>query len=87
VKIYWIVLKGEHQAGLGFGITARDRDDAMSLLKEAVKVVSGPPATAEMIESWKEVGGVEDLDQNHVVPNMGSLLRRGVWFPNIPSLQ
>jgi hypothetical protein len=87
MKVYWIVLKGENQAGPGFGITARDWDDAMSLLAEAARAVFAQPANEEMIESWREVRSVDDLDQNHVVPNMGSLLRRGVWFPNVPAIQ
>ena len=27
------------------------------------------------------VASVDELDPNHVVPNMGNILKRGVWFP------
>jgi hypothetical protein len=87
MKVYWIVLRDENRAGPGFGITARDWNDAISLLAEATKVVFAAPADEEAIESWREVRSVDELDQNHVVPNMGSVLGRGVWFPNIPSIQ
>ncbi|MGT2501894.1 hypothetical protein ACVOMS_15690 [Bradyrhizobium guangxiense] len=40
-----------------------------------------------MIESWLDVQSIDELDQNHVVPNMGMMLRRGVWFPNLPYIQ
>jgi hypothetical protein len=40
-----------------------------------------------MIESWREVKDVAELEQNHVRPNMGMMLRRGVWFPTMPEIQ
>ena len=86
MKVYWLVLRDDRCAGLGFGITARDWEDAVSLLK-AAKVSLGGPADEVMIESWKEVRNVSELEQDHVVPNMGMMLRRGVWYPNLPDIQ
>jgi hypothetical protein len=84
MRTLWLQLRG---VPLGFGITARDWQDAMCLLTEARQVLSGSPVEESMIESWLDVQSIDELDQNHVVPNMGMMLRRGVWFPNLPYIQ
>jgi hypothetical protein len=87
LKIYWVNLRGKLPGlGLGVGITARDWDDAVLLLSEGGKVLCGEPIDASMIESWREVKDVAELEQKHVRPNMGEILRRGIWFPNVPYL-
>lgn len=68
---YWITISGD----LGVGITARSETDALQLFALAFP--------------FKQIGGIEiikdmnDLDQNHVIPNLGGAnwLRRGIWFP------
>jgi hypothetical protein len=89
MTVYWLKLRDRR--GHGVGITARDRDDAVMLLVSATSALMGEPADASMIEAtietWREIDSVDELDQNHVVPNMGTLLRRGVWFPNMPEIQ
>jgi hypothetical protein len=59
----------------------------MLLLAKASKTFLATPADAGMIETWKEIGSIDELDQDHVIPNMGQLLCRGVWFPNLPHIQ
>ena len=61
---------------LGCGITAVDRHDAENLLRQEVFRGELPPV-AEVIEDVD----VRDLDQGHVIPNMGDPSTRGVWFP------
>lgn len=34
----------------------------------------------EVIECIEDVN-VNDLDQSHVLPNMGNIVERGIWFP------
>ncbi|MEM1055550.1 MAG: hypothetical protein AAGI52_08475 [Bacteroidota bacterium] len=51
-------------------------DDAFTLLAEAGLEVDRSSA------SIHEGIGVQDLDENHVVPNMGVIVRRGIWYPN-----
>jgi hypothetical protein len=87
MKVYWLVLRSEYRGGLGFGITARDWDDAMLLLAEAGRVCLAAPVDATMIKASKEITSIDELDQGHVVSNMGSMLCRGVWFPNLPNIQ
>ncbi|MBR1088232.1 hypothetical protein JQ621_12230 [Bradyrhizobium manausense] len=84
MKVLWLQLR---DVPLGFGITARDWQDAMHLLAEARRVLTGQPDEESIVDSSTEVRSIDDLDQNHVAPNIGVMLRRGVWFPNLPDIQ
>ncbi len=68
---YWITISGH----LGVGVTARSEGDALQLFALAF-----PSKKAVSIEIIKNMN---DLDQNHVIPNLGGAnwLRRGIWFP------
>ena len=87
MKVYWFEM-GESfgPSPAWFGITAKDFDDALLLLAKVVRDLYHIEFSAEMIESWKEVRDASELEQKHVVPNMGLILRRGVWFPNVPDI-
>lgn len=67
---YWITTSGQ----LGVGVTARSEADALELFSLAFGI-------AEKIISIEIIKDMNDLDQNHVVPNMASWFRRGIWFP------
>jgi hypothetical protein len=84
MRVLWLQLRNTPG---GFGITARDWQDAMYLLAEARRVLSARPVEESMIESSTDVRSIDELDQNHVVPNMGMMLHRGVWFPNLPDIR
>lgn len=62
---------------VGCGVTAHDYDDALSLLRTTVFVAKIMPAVLEVVEDVI----VSELDQKHVIPNMGVVAIRGVWFP------
>ena len=62
---------------LGCGVTAYSREDAITLLRERVFGANGPPPLIEAIENVT----IAALDVNHVLPNLGNLECRGVWFP------
>ncbi|WP_066822401.1 hypothetical protein [Sphingomonas mali] len=72
MKPYWITTN--QPMTLGYGITAHSAEDAETLLR---LVVPAEYAINDII--W--VRDVRSLDQGHVVPNMGNLLKRGIWFP------
>jgi len=61
---------------LGIGVTAYSLSEARQLAEEVAKEMG-----------WAEPGSVledvdvRDLDQGHVIPNMGPPNLRGVWFP------
>lgn len=75
MKPYWISFRDAPPTWLrlGMGVTAQDDDDARSLAARAVPGVD--------IAAIRVVIDVDELEQNHVVPNMGNILMRGIWFP------
>ena len=62
---------------LGCGITAYSYEDAVLLLRERVFPGEGAPRVAACIEDVD----VSTLDTKHVLPNLGAVEMRGVWFP------
>jgi hypothetical protein len=62
---------------LGCGVTAFSREDALALLRERVFGANGVPPVVEVIDDITRTA----LDQKHVVPNLGKVEERGVWFP------
>jgi hypothetical protein len=62
---------------LGCGITADNLADALDILRN--NVFSG--FETPKIKNVKEDIEMRSLDQGHVIPNMGVVTRRGVWFP------
>ena len=73
LRRFWFTVPG----ALGIGVTAHSRSEAEGLAREAAARLGSsfePSAVTEDVD-------VRDLDQNHVVPNMGPPNLRGVWFP------
>ena len=62
---------------LGCGVTAYDGEDAIRLLQEFVFGPNGPPPIVKRVEDVE----LSTLDPNHVLPNLGDVNRRGIWFP------
>jgi len=62
---------------LGCGISAYNYDDALGIVKRLVFEGKSLPPLARKV---KDVD-ISILDKNHVLPNMGDVLQRGVWFP------
>jgi len=61
----------------GCGLSAYDCNDAVQLLKERVFKSTGFLIIEKMIEDVD----VSTLDRGHVLPNMGNVTVRGIWFP------
>ncbi|MGD9814272.1 MAG: hypothetical protein AB7Q23_00965 [Hyphomonadaceae bacterium] len=81
LRRFWIRLAGgEIPVGfrMGCGITAFTRDDALGLLLTVWPALEGDPVIVDVTEDVD----LTTLDQNHVLPNVGDVTRRGVWFPN-----
>ena len=88
LKRYWVVFafsskdsEFESYIGLGYGcgVTAYDWDDAVKLMKEKLFFNDPIPEIKEVTENVD----VSTLDANHVLPNIGIPIDRGVWFPNV----
>jgi hypothetical protein len=59
-----------------YGVTAHSYEDATQLLRAA-----GYPLEPGVAVAVREEVTIDQLDQRHVVPNMGPMQVRGVWFP------
>jgi hypothetical protein len=73
LRRFWFSVPGSP----GIGVTAYSRNDAESLAREAAVRLGRPFEPSSVTEDID----IRDLDQNHVVPNMGPPNFRGVWFP------
>ena len=73
LRRYWFKTK-EH---VGFGVTAYSVDDAKRLIEDAARRLGSDYEILRIVEDVD----VRDLDQGHVVPNMGPPNFRGVWYP------
>lgn len=60
----------------GCGVTALSVEDALSLLKEHL-FPYGLPKIGKLVEDVD----ISTIDHHHVVPNMGNVLVRGIWYP------
>lgn len=60
---------------LGCGVTAYSFDDACHILNDHISYGD------LKIKSVTEDADVNNLDKNHVLPNIGLVTIRGVWFP------
>jgi hypothetical protein len=78
LRRYWVRLRPtDDQFNREFGVSAFSEDDALAILAH---VVFGGRAMPDVLEVRANVN-VGDLDQGHVVPNMGPPNWRGVWYP------
>ncbi len=75
---YWIVSPLPH-APLGFGVTAWSPTDALEIIC-AFDYGRFLPDDLNTIRVTANVG-IADLDQRHVVPHMGPIVNRGMWYP------
>ncbi len=73
---YWITFPGHPRAPLGIGVTAFSVADAFAIMEER-----GYTFHREAPASVLEDVAVAQLDQAHVVRNMGPIVLRGVWYP------
>jgi hypothetical protein len=75
LRRFWFPIPGH----MGIGVTAYTRAEAEGIAREAA---------ASLHWDFHADGCVEDvdvrtLDQKHVIPNMGVVVRQGVWYPNL----
>jgi hypothetical protein len=75
---FWIVTPYSH-APLGFGVTS-------FTLEEAIKTIIAEGYGDYLPDDLGQLQVIEnvtinDLDQWHVVPNMGPMVMRGLWYP------
>ena len=76
LRRYWF----KTRENTGIGVTGYTVDDARNLIDDASLAWD-----YEVLEVVEDVD-IRDLDQGHVVPNIGPVNFRGVWYPNLTSL-
>ena len=80
---YWIEFKYDKPSDLpygfcnGCGITAFDFNDALKIIQEKIFKNASIPELKAKTENID----IRTLDAGHVLPNMLSPDKRGVWFP------
>ena len=62
--------------GPGYGVTASSQSDAENILKSL-----GYPLPSERIIGVTPGVNLSSLDKDEVLPNVGPLAVRGVWYP------
>jgi hypothetical protein len=80
MKRYWFKfekLPKPSAINLGCGVTAHTYDDAIALLRERIFGPNGPPPIEQCVEDID----ISTLDSKHVLPNIGPVDVRGIWFP------
>jgi hypothetical protein len=71
---YWITFAEGSHTPSSVGVTAWSFEDACHLLNAYGYYPGEPVAVREDV-------AVGDLDQRVVVPNIGPILERGIWYP------
>ncbi len=77
LKTFWITFPKDSNLPFGLGVTAISEADAFEL---AEKQGITWHKDASEIHIQKNVK-ISDLDQSNIVPNIGPLQFRGVWYP------
>jgi len=72
---YWFELDSYFKQ---IGVTAYSIEDAKKLINDSAFTKQELPRIIKITENIQ----FKDLDQNHVVPNIGPIAERGVWYPN-----
>lgn len=62
---------------MGCGVTGYGYEDVINILKERIFINKSLPVIKKMVENVD----LQELDRDHVLPNINSPNQRGVWFP------
>ncbi|MFD2720283.1 hypothetical protein ACFST9_16275 [Hymenobacter monticola] len=76
---YWLEFTAPANHGLGIGVTAYSIEDAESLVSKMLFANGQIPAFR-----YRIIQNLDELEQNHVLPNIGLISFRGIWFPKHP---
>ena len=73
LRRFWFPIPGH----IGIGVTAYTRAEAEALAQSAADEIGWRFDGSAVVEDIE----FEELDQGHVVPNMGPIVLHGVWYP------
>jgi hypothetical protein len=63
----------------GCGVTGLDLEDCLELIRQQILKGETLPPVKNVVEDVD----VSNLDVNHVLPNIGLVIKRGIWFPRM----
>ncbi len=78
LESYWISFPKDSNLVLGIGVTAFSEDDAFNIIEERCLDEWYEGASEIKVETGIRI---EDLDAKNIVPNIGPMQLRGVWYP------
>ena len=77
LQAFWFTFPNNLELPFGIGVTAESKDDAFVLIeREGIDWHKH----ASRVEIQEDIS-INDLDQSNVVPNIGPMQFRGVWYP------
>lgn len=77
MECFWLTVTRSAEPtplNLGIGVTATSEADAQALVYERY-------GDQVVVKAVTLVTDMRQIDQHHVVPNMGNHLVRGIWWP------
>lgn len=86
LKRYWFVLEPEYKFGpLNIGVTAASVEEAKSLAIERLSKIGFSDVVQKLEKPVEVIENIDIrlLDQNHIIPNMGVVVFKGVWWPGL----
>ena len=86
LKRYWFIIYPHDRFGpRNIGATASSKSEAISLIIDSLTKINLTERLVNLNNNTESIENIDIrlLDQNHVVPNMGVVTWKGVWFPNL----
>jgi len=75
LRRFWFPVPGH----LGIGVTVYTPEEALRLARELAERYGWQIDATQVVEDVD----IRQLDQKHVIPNMGACSVRGIWFPRV----
>jgi hypothetical protein len=73
---YWFTFPDQPNGPMGMGVTAFSIEDAHLLMEKSCYRFHKNGET-----KIKVISSTQELDQSNVLPNMGPITFRGIWYP------
>ncbi len=84
LKRYWFIITPQDKYGVhNIGVTAFTLTEARQLISNAFARINWTHISEMEIDNAEVIENIniELLDTDHVIPNMGVVTFKGVWFP------
>lgn len=85
LKRFWFIVFPENRFGpKNFGVTASSKSEGRELIIDSLNKLNLQPLGENLSDTIEVIEDIDIrlLDQGHVIPNMGVVTFKGVWFPN-----